>query len=97
MLGLLTSGSRWRPRLTTVRLAIRRAAVSVATLVGPDEIVLAAALVLIAAGMWQLWRPGACLVPGCVLLWIGLPERAPFVSRQPAIEPTRGKPERRSA
>lgn len=49
--------------------------------IGSDEILIGAGLGLIAAGLWDVWRPGALIVPGAVLVWIGLPQRAPFVSR----------------
>jgi uncharacterized membrane protein YecN with MAPEG domain len=53
--------------------------------VGPEEIAIYVALALVAAGMWQVWRPGACLVPGAVMLWMYLPQRAAFVERRPAV------------
>jgi hypothetical protein len=52
--------------------------------VGVDELLLAVALGLIAVGLWSVWRPGAYLVPGLVLLWIVMPARAPFLTRPPA-------------
>jgi hypothetical protein len=59
----------------------RRAASAVTHVIGVDEVGLIAALLLIAVGFWDLWRPGAFLVPGAVLLWIWLPVRKPFVHR----------------
>lgn len=53
---------------------------TLASYVGADEAMLAIALMLIAAGFWSWWRPGAYLVPGVVLLWIALPSRVPFIS-----------------
>lgn len=62
------------------------------TAIGVDELLLVVALGLIAAGLWQAWKPGAYLVPGLVLLWIVLPARAAFVVRPP---PPSEKGERR--
>lgn len=56
---------------------------ALASIIGVDELVLGLALALIAAGLWQTWRPGAFLVPGIVLLWIALPARAGFITRLP--------------
>lgn len=96
MFGLLVGGSRSsRRRLAMARAAISRrgraAAVTIAGLIGPDEILVGAALVLIAVGMWQVWKPGAFLVPGVVLLWIGIPQRAPFVNHPSVSEKERKK------
>jgi len=61
-------------------------------LVGPDELALVTGLVLVAIGFWDLWRPGAFLVPGAVLLWLALPARYPFVTRHgPEPETARRK------
>jgi hypothetical protein len=46
-----------------------------------DELVLAAGVILIAIGCWDLWRPGAFLVPGAILVWISLPARTGFIAR----------------
>ncbi len=55
---------------------------AVVSIIGPDEIMLATALLLVSAGFWTVWRPASYLVPGLVLLWIALPQRASFVLRQ---------------
>lgn len=65
----------------------QRSAAFVAALFGPkglerEELLLIAALALIARGFWLSWRPGAYLVPGLVILWIALPSRASFVARR---------------
>ena len=65
---------------------LRRAWAMVRAAIGLDEVVVLAALVLIAVGFWQAWRPGAFLVPGLVLLWISLPRRLPFIVRSPDPE-----------
>lgn len=43
------------------------------------ELLVALALVLLARGLLDVWRPGAYIVPGTVLLWIVLPTRRAFV------------------
>lgn len=63
-----------------------REVVRVLALVGLDDVVLVVALLLIAAGFWEAWRPGAFIVPGIVLLWLVLPSRAPFVARPPVVK-----------
>jgi hypothetical protein len=52
------------------------------------------ALGLIAAGLWQVWRPGVYLVPGLVLLWIVLPPRRPFIERPAPPASPSGRRER---
>lgn len=61
-------------------------------LIGLDELLLIVALLLIGAGMWQVWKPGALLAPGAVLLWLTLPTRAGFFRRSTHTPPS---PERR--
>jgi hypothetical protein len=51
--------------------------------IGTTEIALALALVLLAAGFWSWWRPGAYLAPAIVLLWMFLPVRHRFVVATP--------------
>lgn len=81
-----------RDRISNLRrragVALARAWSAVRGEIGREEIYLLAALLLIAAGFWQLWRPGSFLLPGAVLLWIALPTRARFVERP--IEPKKG-------
>lgn len=60
---------------------VSRAGAAVASEFGREELYLAAALGLIALGCWDLWRPGSFLVPGAVLLWVGLPTRSGFIER----------------
>ena len=48
---------------------------------GTDEVVFIAALLLIAVGLWLVVGQASLIVPGCVLLWVGLPSRLPFVMR----------------
>lgn len=68
--------SRWQG----VRGALARARAAI----GLDDLVLLLALLLLAVGFWQVWTPGAFIVPGLVLLWLVLPSRAPFVTRPPS-------------
>jgi hypothetical protein len=79
---------------TTFGRRSRAFAAAIATLIGPDEILLALALVLIAAGCWKVWRPAAFLVPGFVLLWIAMPSREAFIARSPTV--TKEKERRRA-
>ena len=51
-----------------------------------DELVLTAGVVLIAIGCWDLWRPGAFIVPGVILVWISLPARTGFIDRPGASD-----------
>ncbi len=53
--------------------------------IGVEEALIYTALGLLAAGCWQVWQPGACLVPGAVMLWLYLPSRRPFIERPPAV------------
>lgn len=62
----------------------RLAMAAIATVLGPDEIQFWFGLALVAVGFWSVWRPGAYLVPGCVLVWSSLPSRAPFIARAEA-------------
>lgn len=84
----LVSFRRSRLRLSQARTAFgqrsRAVGAAIAGVIGPDEILLGGALLLIAAGFWMVWRPGAFLVPGFALLWIALPSRAAFIVRPPA-------------
>lgn len=59
----------------------RSAGSAIAAVVGPDEIQFWLGLALVAAGLWSVWRPGAYLAPGLVLVWSSLPSRAPFIAR----------------
>ena len=65
-------------------LARSRAIVAAITnVLGTDELLLLTALLLVAGGFWQVWRPGAFIVPGLVLLYIALPSRSAFIVRIP--------------
>lgn len=74
---------RSRALTATLLSQARRGLELVKGVVGPDELVLLAGLALVADGLWQVWRPGAFLAPGVVLVWIALPERKPFIERRP--------------
>ena len=63
------------------RLQVAAAAVAGAVRSNVGELLLTAALGFIAHGCWQVWRPGATLIPGLVLLWIALPQRRAFIER----------------
>lgn len=75
---------RRQPIKARLRARSATIATTVTSIVGPDELLLATALILIAAGAWLVWKPGAFLAPGIVLLWIGLPTRKPLIER-PAV------------
>ena len=51
-----------------------------------EEIGIAIGVALVAIGLWQIWKPGAFLAIGLVVLWVVLPSRAPFIER-PQVEP----------
>lgn len=63
--------------------------------VGRDEILLVLGLVLIAAGLWQVWTPGALLVPGLVMLWLTLPQRSAFFHHRSTSGPSSAPADRR--
>lgn len=65
----------------TVRASLTRVRDAVLSVVGIEEVAIYAALALIAVGSWQVWRPGAFLVPGAVMLWMYLPQRTTFIKR----------------
>lgn len=73
----------WHQLRRRVGVGVARAAAAVSGEIGRDEVYLCGALALIGYGCWDLWRPGSFLVPGIVLLWISLPQRARFVERPP--------------
>lgn len=52
-----------------------------------QSLLLGVAIGLIAFSLWTVWRPGAYLVPGIILLWIVLPTRRPFIDRTPPSPP----------
>jgi hypothetical protein len=66
---------------------------ALASVIGPDEILLVVALTLVTVALWPWVGQGALLPAGLVLLFVALPSRAPFVHRQPIPE----KPTRRQA
>lgn len=80
----------------------KRLAALVAALFGPsgiqrDELLMLIGLALVATGAWQVWRPGAFLAPGLVLLWLALPARAPFVLRPPESQVVKPPTRRRAS
>ena len=54
------------------------------------ELLLVAGTLLLMQGFSHWWSPGVYLVPGAVLVWIGLPSRLPFVIQQP-VPPRAGE------
>jgi len=71
-----------------VRVVVARVATAIASEIGRDEIYFYGGLVLVAIGCWDLWRPGAFIVPGVALIWVSMPCRAAFVDRPQ--EPKKG-------
>ncbi len=59
----------------------KRVVACVTAIVGMDELVLCAGIALASAGVWQVWKPGAYLLPGLVLIWMALPPRKAFIVR----------------
>lgn len=78
-----------RNRLRKAGTALAWMGTTIAEQFGRDELLLACGLLLVVSGLWQTWRPGAFLVPGCVLLWIAMPSRAAFLERAPALPAVR--------
>lgn len=50
------------------------------SVIGPDEVLVSAGLVCLTAGLWPLAGQVALVAPALVLLWMGLPQRARFIS-----------------
>lgn len=59
---------------------------AIRSVIGLDECLLILALVLVGIGFWQIWKPGAFLVTGLVLLWLTIPSRASFIITPPPDE-----------
>jgi hypothetical protein len=59
---------------------------------GTDEILIATALALIDAALWPQYGRLSLVVPGAVLLWIALPQRATFFtpSARPPTDERKG-------
>ncbi len=55
------------------------------------DVALTLALVLLVAGFWSWWRPGAYLAPAAVLLWVFLPSRYHFIVSPPAPAKRNGR------
>lgn len=66
-----------------LRRFLRSIGVALSAAVGVEEALIYTALGLMACGCWQVWKPGAYLVPGAVMLWMYLPQRKAFVDREP--------------
>ncbi len=62
---------------------------SLAASIGADEVVLLVALGLLTAGLWSRIGALSLMLPGLVLLWIALPQRARFVTRDPETKAER--------
>lgn len=67
--------------------ALGEAAISVKealrSAIGVEEALIYTALGLLACGCWQIWKPGAFIIPGAVMLFMYLPQRQPFINREP--------------
>lgn len=56
---------------------------AVAGVIGLDEVVLGAGLVLVTIALWPDLGQRALLVPGLAAVWISLPTRGGFITRPP--------------
>lgn len=78
-----------RNRLRKAREASGRALLAawalIASVIGFDEIAIAVGLALVAFGLWDVWRPGAFILPGMVILWMAVPSRPAFITRPPVL------------
>jgi hypothetical protein len=63
----------------------------IAGVIGPDEILLGTGLTLVTVALWPVLGRVSLIVPGLVILWIAVPERAPFVTRPPVSDKDRRK------
>jgi hypothetical protein len=81
--------TRTRARSGAVAGAVGRVLVS-----EREELTVLLGIVLLSAGLATAVSPAAAaIVAGLVLLWVGLPQRQPFVKRPTVImKPTRRKP-----
>ncbi len=77
-------GNGWAAAWTALTAVVRSA-------IGIEEVAIYTALALIAWGCWFVWKPGAAIVPGVVMLWLYLPPRAPFLSERPPAGGVRRK------
>lgn len=58
--------------------------------VGRDEVYLYGGLILIAIGLWNVWRPGSFIAPGAAFVWISMPKRTAFIERTAPEEKKKG-------
>lgn len=54
-----------------------------------DELVILVGAGLVTYGLWPVVGQAALVVPGAVMLWIGVPTRRRFVEREQAPQPAR--------
>ncbi len=73
------------------RKALSTAFAMFTSVFGIEEAAVYTAIVLLAEGCWQIWKPGAFLVPGAVMLWMYLPPRKAFVEKEPRVVAVRRK------
>lgn len=60
---------------------MRNAWVAFTSVFGKDEAVLLTGVGCLTAGAWSVFGPPALIVPGAILVWLGLPARLPLVLR----------------
>ena len=83
----------FRQRLQQMRAALRRrSSLAVAAIekhVGPDELGIATALVVLTIGLWPRLGRDTLIADGAILLWMFLPTRSPFIVGRPVMKDER--------
>jgi hypothetical protein len=54
---------------------------AVSGLVDRSDVLTSLGVIVIAIGLWDVYRPAAFVVAGLVLVWCGLPPRPPLIRK----------------
>lgn len=86
---------RYHQRMHQVRLGIQsRLSAFVAALASErEELTVLLGILLVAGGVWTFSHGLALMVAGGILLWIALPQRAPFIVRPTIVQRARRQDE----
>lgn len=75
--------NRGRRAVAAVVATLRGAVLAIVS--DRDEANVLLGLALVTVALWPSVGRGALVVPGVVLIWVSLPERAAFVKRPPMV------------